>query len=97
VEPSRYFIRGEIDTANADRLLATLRSVAHEHHEDVVADCMDLTFIDAAGIRALVTMNAELVEHGRHLRLVHPSPFLRRMLDALKLNDLLDALPSVDG
>jgi anti-anti-sigma factor len=63
----------------------TLRSVAALHSSDVVVDCMDLMFIDAAGLRALILFHAELAQRGRDLVLVHPSPILTRMLQTLDL------------
>jgi anti-anti-sigma factor len=88
-EGSRFVLRGEIDVANADRLLTTLRRVASEQTGEVVVDCTELTFIDAGGIRALVLVHHALAEHGRELRLEHPPPLLTRMLQALDLLYLL--------
>ena len=89
MEPCRFFLRGEIDVANVDGLITTLRSVAGQQSGELVIDCMDLTFIDAAGIRALIVVHAELVQQDRDLCLVHPSPFFARLLQLLDLNYLL--------
>ena len=89
MEPSKFFLRGEIDLAVADGLVTTLRKVADQQAGDVVVDCMDLLFIDAAGLRALIVVHRELVEQGRCLCLVHPSPFLARVLELLDLTHLL--------
>ena len=83
----RFFLRGEIDVANADGLATTLRVAAQ--NGDLVVDCMDLEFIDAAGIRALTTVHGELAQQGRHLHLVHPTPTLARVLEILDLSYLL--------
>jgi anti-anti-sigma factor len=93
MEPSRFFLRGEIDAATADGLIATLRSVADREPNEVVVDCMDLTFIDAAGIRALIVVHRELAQQNRDLRLVHPTPLLARMLRVLDLTHLLGSSP----
>ena len=93
--PDRFFIRGEIDIANASGLLTTLRSVAGQQPGELVVDCMDITFIDVAGIRALMTVHDELGHDGRVLRLVHPSSFLVRVLEILELTRLLGEAPTV--
>ena len=91
----RFFIRGEIDVVNADGLATTLRSLASRHPgTEVIVDCMDLTFIDATGIGALITIRAELAEQGRDLWLVHPSPILARLLGILDLTYLVRAMPA---
>ena len=89
MEPCRFFLRGEIDVANAEGLITRLRSVAGQQSGEFEVDCMDLTFIDAAGIRALIVVHSELVEQDRDLFLVHPSPFFARLLQLLDLTHLL--------
>jgi anti-anti-sigma factor len=96
MEASKYFLRGEIDVATADDLLTTLRRVAKAATGSLVVDCMDLAFIDAAGIRVLITMHAELAQQGRDLHLVHPSPLLTRILQVLDLTYLAPG-NSADG
>lgn len=93
MEPVSFFLRGDIDIANAEGLLTTLRSVAGQQSGAVVVDCMDLTFIDAAGIRTFVRVHAELAREGRDLRLVHPSPILARVLEVLDLTHLVRSEP----
>ena len=86
----RFFVRGEIDIANADELATTLRSLASRHpNSGVLVDCMDLTFIDVVGIRVLITVRGELAQQGRDLWLVHPSPILTRLLGILDLTHLI--------
>ena len=85
----RYFLRGEVDLSNADESLAFIRASTLLHSGNVSIDCMDLLFIDAAGLNALVALSNELREQGRALSLVHTSPFLRRVLDVCELTQLL--------
>jgi len=66
-----------------------LRIATGQHSNDVAVDCMDLTFIDAAGLLALIQVHAELAQEGRDPVLVHPSPLLTRMLQVLDLTYLL--------
>ena len=88
-----YYLRGEIDIGNAEELLTTLRTVARQQSGEVEVYCMDLTFIDACGIRALIRVHSELAQQNRDLRLVHPSPMLTRLLQVLDLTYLLKPIP----
>jgi anti-anti-sigma factor len=86
----QFFIRGDIDITNAEGLATTLRSGAAQHpDDDALIDCMDLTFIDAAGIRVLIAVHAELAQQGCDLWLVNPSPILDRLLGILDLTYLI--------
>jgi anti-anti-sigma factor len=74
-------------------LITTLRSVAGQQSGEIVIDCMDLTFIDIAGLRALIQVHSELAQQARELPLVHPSPFLTRVLQLLDLTYRLRPVP----
>jgi anti-sigma B factor antagonist len=93
MKPCPFFLRGEIDIANADGLLTTLRSVAGQHSRAVLVDCMDLTFIDMSGLRVFIRVQSELAQEGRDLYLLHPSPILARMLEVLDLTYLMRPVP----
>jgi anti-anti-sigma factor len=93
MEPCPIFLRGDFDIDNVGGLLATLRRGARRHDGEVAIDCMDITFIGAAGLRALILMHSELAREGRDLRLIHPSPFLTKMLQVLDLTYLLRPIP----
>ena len=94
MEPCRFYLRGEVDVSNADGLLTTLRSAAGQHPAaPVLVDCMDLEFIDAAGLRVFVRIRRELAAEGRELHLVRPSPFLARILRVLDLDVLVSSGP----
>lgn len=89
METCPLFLRGDIDLANADGLLTTLRSAAGQQSGEVLIDCMDLTFIDVAGLRAVIMAQSELAQQGRDLYLIHPSPFLVHVLEVLDFSCLL--------
>jgi len=52
---------------------------------DLVVDLSELTFIDAAGLRALATAAGRV----RRLALVRPNPHLERLLRLVGLGDLI--------
>ena len=83
------FLRGEIDLTNVAEIIGQMQAAATRSDGEVVVDCCDLTFIDMAGINALLGAQRALVDQGRDLRLVHPSPPLTRVLHAVGLTELL--------
>ena len=83
------FLRGEIDIASTADVINQLRRAAGCRDGEVVADCCDITFIDVVGVEALLRVQRELVDRGRDLRLVHPSPMLTLILQLLDLTELL--------
>ena len=56
---------------------------------DVVVDLSELTFIDAAGLRALARTADRLRQEGRRLHLVRPGRHLRRLLRLAGLEELI--------
>lgn len=56
---------------------------------DVVVDLSDLTFIDAAGLRALARTADRVRRDGRRLHLARPDPNLRRLLRLAGLDEWL--------
>lgn len=57
---------------------------------DLTVDLAELTFIDAAGLRALAEADARLRREGRRLRVVRPNRLVRRMLRVLRLQHLTE-------
>ena len=53
---------GEIDADSAPRLAGTLARIS-PHAAEIVLDLSDVTFIDSAGLRALLTAKAVCAEH----------------------------------
>jgi len=80
-------LAGELDIADATRLRDQLVSGAHS---TVTVDLADLSFIDAAGLSALVSARRVLTDAGHTLRLRHPRPQVRRVFALVDLAHLLD-------
>ena len=85
---NRYFLRGEVDVSNADEQFALIYASSWLHSGDVIVDCVDLRFIDAAGLRALVALRDELRQQGRTLSLVHAPPSLVLVLEVCGFTEL---------
>jgi anti-anti-sigma factor len=83
---------GEVDLATAhllrDRLLGVLREQAPAVVE---VDLAGVTFLDCTGISALVAVRNAAIQAGRQMRVSHPQPIVRRVLEVTGLLDLFTA------
>lgn len=83
VEPrpggARLRLAGELDLAAAPALAASAEALppAGEVHVDLCA----VTFLDSAGLHALLTLHDALVDRGCPVQLVGPQPGALRLLD----------------
>jgi anti-anti-sigma factor len=79
--------RGELDIATAHRVAQSLLAV--EHEEDValtVVDLAELTFVDVAGLRALVEAAWRAGRRGRQITFVEARPEIRRTVGLVGLD-----------
>lgn len=86
-------IRGELDLATAPRVTGQCSELAERHQTKVVIDASEITFIDAAGIRALIEGRSTILKHGTSFSLV-PSRHVLRLLDLLDLHALFPSYSS---
>jgi anti-anti-sigma factor len=86
VGSGRFRLVGELDLVAAPTLCAALAGC----EGDIELECSELTFIDVAGIRALLAVDEACRRLGAKLSIVNPSRPLRRLVDlggfALALN-----------
>lgn len=79
---ARVTAAGEIDFATAPILRDGLLAALRERVPSVlVLDLADVTFLDCAGISALVIARRTATQIGIELRLTRPQPIVRRILD----------------
>jgi anti-anti-sigma factor len=77
----RVVARGEIDMASAPLLTKTFNSVIDQGATVVVVDATDVTFVDSAGLRAIVTAANRVSEAGGHLFIEGMSGAVRAVLE----------------
>lgn len=83
---------GEVDLATATALCDRLLSVLHDHIPAVLdVDLAGVTFLDCAGLGALVAVRNAAVQAGSQLRVTHPQPIVRRVLEVTGLLGVLTA------
>jgi len=79
---------------SSDQLTAALNSVLEDGARKVVIDLNGVPQIDSSGISSLVRMSVSLVREGGILHLVCKSG---RVLDALTVTRLVEAIPTFDS
>ena len=87
--PRRLHVAGELCSYTAPMLAAHLED--HASDADLVLDVSAVTFIDSTGIIACVDLVERWRSRGRSLRLVEPSPAVRRVVGILGLDAVLVA------
>lgn len=81
-------VGGELDLATSDQLVeAAAEWIAEHHPEVVVLDLSDVTFLGAAGLRALLRVRDLATDTDADLRIVATST---EVLRPLRVTDLLD-------
>src|SRR5687768_14297629 len=80
-EVGRVTISGELDTDSAPRLISAMHEIAAPPRRGVELDCKGVTFLDSAGVRALIVARNDATRNGVDLVLVHPSAQLTRVIE----------------
>jgi anti-sigma B factor antagonist len=92
--PSRVLVAGDIDCSNAAGITEAVMALLKEHATVVVVDLSAVTFMDAAGLEALVRARNRCHEQEASLVVHCPQPVVRRLFTITGLEKLLRT-PSV--
>ncbi|WP_279635744.1 STAS domain-containing protein [Micromonospora inaquosa] len=86
----RLEVVGEIDMATADHVYAVVEAtLAADHPTQLVIDLTAVTFLDCAGIRALISAQRAASDRATNLRVVGASRHIQRVLHLTGVQDLL--------
>jgi anti-sigma B factor antagonist len=88
-------LRGELDVADAVRVVAELTAVA-ARERDVVIDLAGLEFIDSSGVAALVRARSNTRHAGGDLLLAAPRQQVLRVLALTRVIDVFSIHADVD-
>jgi anti-anti-sigma factor len=88
---------GEIDLTSADGLRDTLLSVLNAGALSLVADLTRTTFLDSAGVAALVRASRRAAASGAIVRLAVTAQPVLRVLNLVGIDRLIEVHPSVTG
>lgn len=87
---------GEVDASNASILGDIVALERLRHGDQVRLELGGLSFMDGAGVRALLAIARDLREDGGLLVLVSPGYIVRKALSVLTPEELLDSIRIVD-
>jgi anti-anti-sigma factor len=82
-------ISGEIDIASGPHLRDQLLAAIRQHGARLSLDLTGVTFIDCAGISALLAARRRARLEGGSLRILRASPRVRRLLTLTRLDSVL--------
>jgi anti-sigma B factor antagonist len=82
-------IDGELDLYGSQRLRAAVAELLTEPVELVELDATGLTFIDSAGVRAILLARSGAAERGVRFRISGVSPQIRRVMEIAGAGHLL--------
>ncbi|MGZ5288421.1 MAG: STAS domain-containing protein [Actinomycetota bacterium] len=88
---------GEVDASNASILAEIVALEGPRLGGHVRLELDGLSFMDGAGVRALLSIARELREDGGLLVLVSPGYIVRKALSVLTPEELLDSIRIVDS
>jgi anti-anti-sigma factor len=93
VAPRRLSVRlvGELDMASADALTPFLAVQLDSCVESLTVDLSELSFIDSAGVSALLQFQAKHAANARVVELRHPSTRVRLVFTILGAEDCFAA------
>ena len=81
-------VSGEVDVQSADELRGHLR-MAGDSHRRVVLDLSGVTFLDSAGLGALVGAHRAITERGGTLEVAGAHGVVRQVITASRVDALL--------
>ena len=90
----RLAVHGEVDMSTAPQLLDSVlcAAVTHDRH-DIVVDLRDVSFMDSAGLNAIVLADRRLRDLDTNLIVSNPSRTVQLMIEVTDLDDILDVRP----
>ena len=85
---TRIRLRRELDIATVDSIAERLRRL-RDRHESVLLDLDELTFMDASGIRLVLTAAEDSRGDGWPFAVTRGSPAVRRLFELVGLDEHL--------
>jgi anti-sigma B factor antagonist len=90
-------VAGEIDLTNAENLRDALLSALNAGARGLVVDMSATTFIDSAGVTALVRASRRAAATEATVRLAVTAPGVLRVLNLVGIDQLIEVHPSVSA
>lgn len=90
-------LSGEIDLSCLTELRRLLQDAVDRRHGPVVVDLGDVTFMDLAAVGELIQALRRTGWESGSIRLLHPTPFVRRVLDLTHVGSILPIYDTLDN
>jgi anti-anti-sigma factor len=87
---ARVAVSGEVDADTGNTLSAVIAAAARLEIADVLIDMEHVSFLDAAGIRALILGRDAVRRQGHTYRVVNPQGLVRMVLEITGVLEILD-------
>lgn len=84
LQPISAAVRGEVDLATAEDLLLRLLLLAGPATGEIILDLSQVTFMDCAGLRALIALDHHVRTVGGRVRLTALSPPVARLFELVR-------------
>ena len=84
---------GELDMATAERALDALRATDLSAARRLIVDLADLSFCDSSGLRLLLRLRQEMVDHGGGFDAVGAHGIVASTIDVTGLTEVLHVPP----
>jgi anti-sigma B factor antagonist len=88
-------VMGEVDVATAPALEQALHESVDEGSDEVIVDLTGCTFLDSAGLRALLAARGRLEHSDQRLPLVMSSPSVMRIFQITHFDEQCEIYPTV--
>jgi anti-anti-sigma factor len=83
---------GEVDISTSPQLGAALETAVAGATSSVDLDLGGVTFLDASGVSAILVARNRAHRDGIRLRVVHPTTFVRRVLEITGVTSVCDVV-----
>lgn len=91
------FVSGSCTMNVSKKLTDCLRELGGAGHKLIVVETSELDFIESSGLGGIVAGYLRTRMHKGEMRLVSPTPDIRRLLEMTRLVQLFGIYPSVDA
>jgi anti-sigma B factor antagonist len=88
-------LAGELDMATGPVLTQSIDEILHPRPQAVTVDLTELTFVDIAGLRALLAAKHTVTSADARFRLLSVSDLTRRVIQIVRFDGLEEALETV--
>lgn len=82
-----------LSATNATAFKDAVRPRIDGGHPIVEVDCSTVRFIDSEGLGALISVHRTVLQHDGKIRLLNPSPLVRKLIELIHFNEIFEIAP----